>query len=205
MKNNELPFSTTWWDLKNPIFSGKNQLKIYKVYYHLFKLKSEKMKWYNFKDKHIWKKTVFKIHFIRNTNFRILAPLGRMERGRWYWGRGDLWETFGNRISFLYWMWVHAYLCSILFLSGTYKYFYTFLLCTEHYNTHLLTCTCKQAKKKRRKESCWVIFRKGAALGQRVEHGVSNCAFQLWALLPGTISSSIITPELAFHLRFWWE
>lgn len=44
MKNNELPFSTTWWDLKNPIFSGKKQLKIYKVYYHLFKLKNEKMK-----------------------------------------------------------------------------------------------------------------------------------------------------------------
>lgn len=43
-KKNKLSFSTTWRDLKNPIFSGEKQLKIYKVYYHLFKLKNEKMK-----------------------------------------------------------------------------------------------------------------------------------------------------------------
>ena len=140
-KKNKLSFSTTWRDLKNPIFSGEKQLKIYKVYYHLFKLKNEKMKWYIFK--HIWKKSVFKIQFIRNTNFRILAPLGRMERGRWYWGRGDLWETFSNRISFLYWMWVHAYLCSVLFLSGTYTFIHFFYVQNITKHTHLLIHTCK--------------------------------------------------------------
>ena len=70
-----------FWMLSfKPTFSLLFHFHQESFYYHLFKLKNEKMKWYNFKDKHIWKKTICKIQFIRKTNFRLLTPLRRMER-----------------------------------------------------------------------------------------------------------------------------
>lgn len=84
------------------------------------------------------------------------------ERGRWHWDRGDSWQTFGNRISFLYRC---GYGCgcgsmltcvlsySSLELIDTFIHFFYVQNITKH--THLLTCTCKQAKKRRRKESCF--------------------------------------------------
>lgn len=67
-------------------------------------------------------------------------------------------------------------------------------------NTHIYL-HAHVSKLRKEEEKSHVVFGKGAALGQRGEHGVWNCAFQLLALLPGTMPSSIITPELAFHLR----
>ena len=70
-------------------------------------------------------------------------------------------------------------------------------------NTHIYSHA--HVSKLKKEEEKNHVFRKGAALRQRVELGVWNCAFQLSALLPGTMLSSIITPELAFHLRVTGE
>ena len=107
------------------------------------------MKWYNFEVKYICKKTVFKIQFIVNTNFRVVVLLGRMERERWIiLGEGACGETFGNGYNLFNGYTLICSLCLIILWTLWIHLHNSFYVENITKNTHLFTCICKQIKKK---------------------------------------------------------